>query len=124
MPKATVQWTPAQRTTLSLGKASTPPAPEAQRAVPPKDAGLPEARPKDEGLSAPKPAKPPTNPHWLQQQWLNKAKGREVTIELVSGRLLDGVVKSFDTYTLLLEVEGHERLVFKHSIATIGAGRE
>jgi host factor-I protein len=114
MPKATVQWTPAQRTTLSLGKASTPPATEAQRAVPPKD----------EGLSAPKPAKPPTNPHWLQQQWLNKAKGREVTIELVSGRLLDGVVKSFDTYTLLLEVEGHERLVFKHSIATIGAGRE
>jgi host factor-I protein len=117
MPKATMQWAPAQRAALSLGKKPATegtPTPEAQRAVPPKDEGLPEAKPK----------KPPPNPHWLQQQWLNKAKGREVTIELVSGRLLDGVVKSFDTYTLLLEVEGHERLVFKHSIATIGAGRE
>ena len=45
-----------------------------------------------------------------------------VSIELVTGRSLKGVLKRFDRFALLLESEDTEVLVYKHAIATIEPG--
>jgi host factor-I protein len=51
---------------------------------------------------------------------LTRAKGHEVTIELLSGRMVAGLLKSYDTYVLLVEADGSECLVYKHAISTMG----
>ncbi len=42
-----------------------------------------------------------------------------VTVFLMCGVRLQGIVTSFDKHTLLLKREGHTQLVFKHSVSTI-----
>lgn len=42
-----------------------------------------------------------------------------VTIELVNGRRLEGVLKRFDRFALVIEQDGREKLVYKHGVATI-----
>lgn len=42
-----------------------------------------------------------------------------VTVFLVCGVRLQGIITHHDVYTLLLKREGHTQLVFKHSISTI-----
>lgn len=42
-----------------------------------------------------------------------------VTVFLICGVRLQGIVTHHDIYTLLLKREGHTQLVFKHSISTI-----
>jgi len=57
----------------------------------------------------------------LQDHFLNslrRAKG-PVTIFLVKGVKLQGVVTWFDAFSLLLRREGTSQLVYKHSISTI-----
>ena len=46
-----------------------------------------------------------------------------VIIYLMSGAKLTGRVKSFDKFSLLLESEGQEQLIFKHAIATVVASK-
>lgn len=41
------------------------------------------------------------------------------TIFLVNGVKLQGMVSSFDTYSVLLRRDGHVQLVYKHAISTI-----
>ena len=41
--------------------------------------------------------------------------------ELVTGRHLQGRLKRFDRFAVVLESEGKEILVYKHAIATIAA---
>lgn len=56
----------------------------------------------------------------IQDQYLNqlrKTKG-QVTIFLTNGFQLKGIVKAFDNYTVLLETEGKEQLIYKHAIST------
>ena len=48
-----------------------------------------------------------------------KEKHIPVTVFLMCGVRLQGIVTSYDRYTLLLKREGHTQLVFKHSISTI-----
>jgi host factor-I protein len=49
-------------------------------------------------------------------------KGAQVlAVELVTGRALEGRLKRFDRFALVLEAEGREVLVYKHAIATIAA---
>ncbi len=45
--------------------------------------------------------------------------GSFVTIYLVNGLPLRGIVKGFDNFTILLESEGKQQLVYKHAISTI-----
>src|SRR5438270_7276058 len=57
----------------------------------------------------------------LQDHFLNgvrRAKG-PVTIFLIKGVKLQGVVTWFDAFSLLLRREGASQLVYKHSISTI-----
>lgn len=48
-----------------------------------------------------------------------KAKNTTVTVSLMSGFQMRGIVKGFDPFTLLLEYEKAVHLVYKHAISTI-----
>lgn len=47
--------------------------------------------------------------------------GAPLAFELVTGRRLEGRLKRFDRFALLLESEGREILVYKHAVATMEA---
>ena len=57
----------------------------------------------------------------LQDHFLNSVRRAKqpVTIFLVKGIKLQGVVTWFDSFSLLLRREGSSQLVYKHSISTI-----
>jgi len=57
----------------------------------------------------------------LQDIFLNGArKGKiPVTIYLTNGFQLRGSVKGFDSFTVVLDVEGKQMLIYKHAISTI-----
>ena len=52
-------------------------------------------------------------------QQLKEAKPLRVT--LVSGQVLEGVLKRFDRFALVLESGGREQLIYKHAVATLQA---
>ncbi len=57
----------------------------------------------------------------LQDVFLNQARKEKtfVTIFLTNGFQFKGVVKGFDNYTVILDSDGKQQLVFKHAISTI-----
>ena len=61
----------------------------------------------------------------LQDNFINETRKKKVpvTIHIVNGFQLKGIVKSFDNFTLLLENEEKQMLVFKHAITTITPAR-
>lgn len=61
----------------------------------------------------------------LQDAFLNHVRKSKipVTVFLVNGVKLQGVVTWFDNYSLLLRREGHSQLVYKHAISTIMPGQ-
>jgi host factor-I protein len=60
-------------------------------------------------------------PTGLQDAFLAECKrqGSIVTVYLVNGFQLRGVVKGFDPFTVLLEYERKTHLIYKHAISTI-----
>jgi len=60
----------------------------------------------------------------LQDHFLNSARRAKlpVTIFLVKGVKLQGVVTWFDAFSLLLRREGTSQIVYKHSISTVMPG--
>ena len=61
----------------------------------------------------------------IQDVFLNYARRDRlsVLIHLLDGRQLDGRIKNFDRFAVVVEVDGADQLVFKHAIATINAQR-
>lgn len=57
----------------------------------------------------------------IQDFFLNKARkdNIEINIFLITGSELKGLVKGFDSYTIILEVEGKQQLIYKHAISAI-----
>lgn len=57
----------------------------------------------------------------LQDVFLNKARKENIgiTVFLVNGYQIKGLVKGFDNYTLILESEDKQQLIYKHAISTI-----
>jgi host factor-I protein len=57
----------------------------------------------------------------LQDVFLNQARKDRipVTIFLTNGFQFKGVVKGFDNFTVILESDGKQNLVYKHAISTI-----
>jgi host factor-I protein len=57
----------------------------------------------------------------VQDVFLNHVRKNKtaVTVFLASGVKLQGVITSFDNFTLLLRRDAHSQLVFKHSVSTI-----
>ncbi|HLN81692.1 MAG TPA: RNA chaperone Hfq, partial [Thermoanaerobaculia bacterium] len=45
----------------------------------------------------------------------------EITVRLTSGEERMGRLRRFDKFALVLEVEGHEEMIYKHAIASIRA---
>ncbi len=45
--------------------------------------------------------------------------GTQVTIYLVNGLPLRGTIKGFDNFTIIMESEGKQCMVYKHAISTI-----
>ena len=61
----------------------------------------------------------------LQDVFLNSVRKNKVplTIFLVNGVKLTGIVTSFDNFCVLLRRDGHSQLVYKHAISTIMPGQ-
>ncbi len=57
----------------------------------------------------------------LQDTFLNQARKENMltTVFLVNGYQIKGVIRSFDNFTVLLEVDGKQQLVYKHAVSTI-----
>ena len=57
----------------------------------------------------------------IQDSFLNNARKEKgvITIYLLSGVKLSGRIKSFDKYSLVLETNNQEQLIFKHAVSTV-----
>ena len=57
----------------------------------------------------------------LQDVFLNQARKEKiaVTIYLTNGFQFRGVVRGFDNFTVVLDCDGKQNLVYKHAISTI-----
>ena len=56
----------------------------------------------------------------IQDQFLNQLRKENtfVTLYLLNGFQLSGLIKGFDNFTVLLETEGKQQLIYKHAIST------
>lgn len=57
----------------------------------------------------------------LQDAFLNQVRKEKtpVTIFLVNGFQIKGVVKGFDNFTVIIELDQKQQLVYKHAISTV-----
>lgn len=57
----------------------------------------------------------------LQDNFLNQARKDNMLMQifLVNGYQIKGTVRSFDNFTILLDVDGRQQLVYKHAVSTI-----
>ena len=57
----------------------------------------------------------------LQDVFLNNVRKNKspVTVFLVNGVKLQGIVTWFDNFCILLRRDGHSQLVYKHAISTV-----
>jgi host factor-I protein len=56
----------------------------------------------------------------MQEVFLNTLRKNNtfVTVFLLNGFQLKGLIKSYDNYTVLLETDGKQQLIYKHAIST------
>ncbi|WP_088005995.1 RNA chaperone Hfq [Indiicoccus explosivorum] len=56
----------------------------------------------------------------MQDVFLNQLRrnNTHVTVFLTNGFQLKGIVKSYDNFTVLLETDGRQQLIYKHAIST------
>lgn len=61
----------------------------------------------------------------IQDSFLNNARKDKsnITIYLLSGVKLTGRIRSFDKYSVVLETNNQEQLIFKHAISTVVMAR-
>ncbi len=61
----------------------------------------------------------------IQDSFLNTARKERsnITIYLLSGVKLTGRIRSFDKYSVVLDTNNQEQLIFKHAISTVAMGR-
>lgn len=64
-------------------------------------------------------------PQNIQEGFLNNARRERVpvTLYLLSGVKLTGRIRSFDKFSLVLESNHQEQLIFKHAISTVMINR-
>jgi len=57
----------------------------------------------------------------LQDSFLNQVRKESipVTIYLVNGFQLKGQVRGFDNFTIILDSDGKQQLIYKHAVSTI-----
>lgn len=57
----------------------------------------------------------------IQDTLLNQIRREKqtVTFFLMNGFQLKGIVKSFDSFVVILETDGRQQMIYKHAISTI-----
>ncbi|MBM7854140.1 host factor-I protein [Desulfohalotomaculum tongense] len=57
----------------------------------------------------------------LQDAFLNQVRKESIpiTMFLINGFQLKGLVRGFDNFTVIMESEGKQMMVYKHAISTI-----
>ncbi|MED3201275.1 RNA chaperone Hfq [Bacillus toyonensis] len=58
---------------------------------------------------------------FLQEQFLQEAlhKKNAITLILLKGLHVKGMLRGYDAFSVLIEFEGKQQLVYKHAISTI-----
>ena len=61
----------------------------------------------------------------IQDVFLNYVRREKltVTLRMMDGSELDGRIKNFDRFAVIVELNGADQLIFKHAIATIRTPR-
>lgn len=62
----------------------------------------------------------------IQDVFLNAARksATPVIIHIINGfTLKDAIVKSYDSYSLLVECDGRQMMIYKHAVSTITASQ-
>jgi host factor-I protein len=56
----------------------------------------------------------------IQDTFLNQVRKEKipVTVYLVNGFQIRGLVKAFDNFTVMLETDGKQQMIYKHAIST------
>ena len=56
----------------------------------------------------------------IQDTFLNQLRKDQiqVTVFLMNGFQIRGFIKAFDNFTIIIEVEGRQQMVYKHAIST------
>jgi len=62
----------------------------------------------------------------FQDLILNQVRrdGMQLTIFLTSGFQIRGVLKGFDSYVIIMDVEGKQQMIYKHAISTIAPSKQ
>lgn len=57
----------------------------------------------------------------LQEVFLNYGRKERIpmTVFLTNGFQMRGTIKAYDNFTLVLDTEGRQQLIYKHAISTI-----
>ncbi|MBD8013959.1 MULTISPECIES: RNA chaperone Hfq [Planococcus] len=61
----------------------------------------------------------------IQDVYLNQLRKNNiyVTVFLLNGFQLKGTIKSYDNFTVLVETEGKQQLIYKHAISTFSPAK-
>ena len=61
----------------------------------------------------------------LQDTFLNYIRREKipVTLFLMNGFQLRGVVRSFDSFVVLIDADGRQKMIYKHAISTVAPAR-
>ena len=61
----------------------------------------------------------------LQEIFLTQLRRerRPVTVFLMNGFQLRGVVRSFDSFVVLIDADGRQQMIYKHAISTVAPAR-
>ena len=62
----------------------------------------------------------------IQDLFLNTARREKSSLvfHMMKGATLTGKIKSFDKFSILLDVEGEESLIFKHAVSNISVEKK
>ena len=57
----------------------------------------------------------------LHDAFLNvvRQQGQPVTVFLMNGFQMRGIVRGFDSFVVIFEVEGKQQMIYKHAISTV-----
>jgi len=57
----------------------------------------------------------------MQDAFLNQARigGAALTVFLMNGFQMKGIVRGFDSFIVILESDGKQQMIYKHAISTI-----
>lgn len=61
----------------------------------------------------------------LQDTFLNQARRERmpVTVFLMNGFQLRGVIRGFDAFAVLVDSEGRQQMIYKHAISTVAPAK-